>query len=135
MHFHASRILPAAIAAFCAVAALGGFALGFGLGDGHALAVACLLSGVALAPLLWLRYGPIVSGAPMLSQMMTVIFCCTAGLALYSNLSYLLWVLGFPMAIRAIETGAMRGNWWLGPVTLLWAVVCWWNIDKRKKRT
>ena len=42
--------------------------------------------------------------------------------------------LGYPMAIRAIETGAMDGRSWPPPLNLVWAVLCWWAIDKRKKR-
>jgi hypothetical protein len=110
--------------------ALGGFVLGFGAHDGRALALACFLAGMALSLWLWLWLGRLEHNRVGANRFMVPMFCLTSGMVLYSNGSYLLWGLGFPMAIRAIESGAMRGNAWLPPLTLVWAVLCWWQIKK-----
>jgi hypothetical protein len=111
---------------------LGGFLTGFALNDGHALAFACLSVGVLLATVLWMHYSASGKNTIGANRFMVPMFCLTAGMALYSNLSYFLWGAGFPMAIRAIENGAMQGKFWLPPLTLFWAVLCWWQIDKSK---
>lgn len=110
--------------------ALGGFVLGFGGYDGRALALACFLAGIALSLWLWMGISRQEHSRIGFNRFMVPMFCLMAGLALYSNVSYLLWGLGFPMAIRAIETGAMSGNAWLPPLNLVWALLCWWGIKK-----
>jgi len=129
----APRFLTGAAAALCATAALGGFVIGFGADDGQALALACLLAGGSLSLCLWMRFSRVYSRIAF-NRFMVPMFCVLAGMALYSNVSYLLWGLGYPMAIRAIETGAMNGNSWLPPLNLLWAVLCWWGIDKHRTK-
>jgi len=111
---------------------LGGFLAGFYLDDGHVLALACLSLGALLAAVLWRHYSASEKNTDGANRLIVPLFCLTAGLALYSNLSYFLWGAGFPMAIRAIENGAMHGKFWLPPLTLFWAVLFWWQIDKPK---
>lgn len=122
------QFLALAAGLFCSVTASGGFGFGLVVNDGRALALASLLAGTALALLLWTYYATRDPNCSGLRKVGVVTFCMSAGLALYSNLSYLLHVLGFPMAIRAIESGTMEGKYWLPPGTLLFAIFCWWNI-------
>jgi hypothetical protein len=128
-----ARVVTASASAISATAALGGFLVGFGAGDGHALALACLLSGIALSLVLWIFYSPLSQGRSPIVRIMVGAFSLASGLALYSNPSYLLWGLGFPVAIRAFENGAIKGKWWLPPLTLIWAVLWWRNLIRAVK--
>lgn len=131
-HRYATRLLAGAVVALCTAAAFGGFIFGFGADDGRAMALACLLAGIALSLWLWMHYARLEHSRTGLNRLMVPMFCVMAGLALYSNVSYLLWGLGYPMAIRAIESGAMSGNAWLPPLNLLWAALCWLSINRAK---
>lgn len=42
----------------------------------------------------------------------------------------LLWRLGIPLRIGAIERGSMGETWWIGPVCVLWSVLVYWEIRR-----
>ena len=86
---YASRLLSGA-AALCAAAAFGGFTLGFGADDGGALALACFMAGISLSLWLWMRCGRLEQSRVGFNRFMVPMFCIMAGVALYSNASYLL---------------------------------------------
>lgn len=100
---------------------------------GRALALACFLDGIALTLWLWMGLSHLEHSRRGFNRFIVPMFCLMAGLALYSNLSYLLLGLYYPMEIRAIVSGAMNGHAWLLPLNLVWAGLCWWQIKKPDK--
>jgi hypothetical protein len=41
-----------------------------------------------------------------------------------------LWRLGIPLRIGAIERGLMTETWWTGPVCLAWSVWIYWELRR-----
>lgn len=60
-------------------------------------------------------------------------FCLMAGLALYSNLAYIIWITGYPINLGTVAAGKMGENYWLPPVTLLYAVVLYVMLKRLSK--
>ena len=108
--------------------ALGGLFTGLALRNGDNLALGSLAAGIALSGYLWWRYAWRDEFVRGLNILVLITFVATAGLALYANLSYLLWWLGYPMSIGTVAAGKMQENYWLGPFTLLYAVVAWISL-------
>ena len=57
-------------------------------------------------------------------------------MALYANLTWLLWALGVPVAIGTVQNNEMGSNYWVGPVILIFAVISYyfyqWQIKTMK---
>ena len=41
-----------------------------------------------------------------------------------------LWQLGVPLRVGAINHGTMGETWWLGPACVAWAVLTWWELRR-----
>ena len=123
-----SRYVIAAAGFFSGLVTIGGFIIGFSQGDGRFVALACMFSGISLASYLWWRMtkrpGDIVNG----NIIFLISFVIAAGLALYSNLVYLLWILDLPVKFGTIENGKMGQVYWFPPVILLYAVLAWLGL-------
>lgn len=132
-----TRRIAAVVGIFFVLATIGGFPLGVVMRDGSMLAIASLSAGIALACGLWWSW----AREPILFKDLNVIALVsttlTAGLALYSNLSYGIWALGMPMNIGTVANGRMGEHYWLGPLTLVYAVVSYlimkMNIKKHRE--
>lgn len=118
-----TRYAAAAIGIFFSLAAIGGFLLGILARNGDFLAIACLSAGVALACALWWFWGQEPIMFKSINLIVLVSATTSAGLALYSNLVYGIWALGWPMSIGTVATGQMKGLYWLGPFTILYALL------------
>lgn len=123
-HMITSRKIIFSVGLFFGLAAIGGFLLGFTLWQGDFVAIACCASGITLSCFLWLKFVSHFQpkGAEHLSLLS---FVGVSGLALYSNLVWSLWALNVPVNIGTAKSGHMAENYWLGPFTLIYAVLCY----------
>jgi len=120
-----SRRAAAMVASFSGLIVLGAFSLGLPLQDDRFLALACLFSGFMLTGGLWwglAKNQKYITGSNVI---LLGTFVVVAGLALYSNLAYLLWALGLPMGIGTSANGQMGHVYWLPPTTLLYTIFSW----------
>lgn len=112
------------LAVISGISGIGGLILGFHFQHGGFLAMACLMTGVALSSGLW--WNETRREIPNASLHLLVLsFALVSGLALYANLSWAIWAAGFPMEIGTVKDGRMGEHYWLGPFTLVYAVFCY----------
>lgn len=116
------RLVFRGIAVFFGATAIGGFVIGFSIPSGMYLALACLNAGLFLAVFLWQHLVPDDRFRRPNGGLALVMFSLISGLAMYSNLAYLTWILGFPLSMGIVESGRMGEHYWLPPATLLYAV-------------
>lgn len=116
------RWIAAAVGIFFGMSAFGGLMLGITTRHGGFLAVACLSAGIALGSGMWWHLSRFPTYRDPLMGLSLISVCLVAGLALDSNLTYLLWGIGFPMEIGTVKDGRMAEVYWLPPLTLLYAV-------------
>jgi len=50
-------------------------------------------------------------------------FSGVVGLAVFSNLAFVVWAAGSPIALGVVERGQMGEHYWLGPFTMLYAIL------------
>jgi len=127
-----SRPIVFTLGAFCGLATLGGFELGFSLWQGDYIAIACLSAGMTLCSYLWLTLTKNKSHKGV-EWFCLLCFVLASGLALYSNLAWALWALNVPVNIGTVRDGHMGENYWLGPATLLYAVICYVVLKKQAR--
>jgi hypothetical protein len=128
-----SRCIIAGIGVFFGLATLGGFSLGFTLWNGDFIAIACLSSGVALSSYLW--WSLTAKEAPNgLDCIVFVSFVLAAGLSLYVNLAWALWALKVPVSIGTVRDGHMAENYWLGPASLLYTIICYVSMKWQNRK-
>lgn len=108
-----------ALAVASLLISLGCLITGLLLGDGALNALGCLFSGVTLASYLW------VTKPQGHQTLLYAVFSLMAGLALYANLAWILWALKLPMDLGTVRDGRMAEHFWLGPATLVYAVICY----------
>lgn len=70
----------------------------------------------------------------LLEKTVNVALSGLVALSAFSNLSYLAWIVGLPLELGVVKDGRMAEQWWLGPTTLLWTVVCWYGNRPRQQR-
>ncbi len=63
-----------------------------------------------------------------LRAMLRLAYAASVALAVWTNSAYALWLAGVPLAIGAIRLGLMPLIWWFPPLTLVWAVLCYWAL-------
>jgi hypothetical protein len=119
-----SRLVALGVGFFAVFAAIGSAFLGAVLSHGGYVAMACLLAGVGLASYLWWREAHRETRT-LGNHIVALTFAIAAGLALYANLTWGLWMTGVPMELGTIRHGRMYEHYWLGPLTLLYAIVCY----------
>lgn len=131
-----SRQVAAVAAVHSTFLATLGFGLGFFVSSGFCLTLACLLAGVALTNYLWWSMAKQRVNTVGINLVYLVIFVVAAGLALYSNLTFLLWTFGFLPGIARHQVGTLGHFYWLPPTILLYAVVAWVRLKyfSEKKR-
>lgn len=128
------RHVVAAIGIFFALSAFGGLQLGFLLHSGDFFALTCLSAGIALACGLWWRLSGHSAYLRPFKGLFLILYCVTAGLAMYSNLAYLIWIGGQPLSIGTVAAGKMGESYWLPPATLLYAVAMFGVLKSAAKR-
>ncbi|MQA40617.1 hypothetical protein [Rugamonas aquatica] len=120
-----ARRTSAAIGIVFAMSALGGLMLGIRARSGAFLAIACMSAGFALTAGMWWHLSRNPSYRRQFMGLTLLSVCLVSGLALYSNLVYLLWGIGLPLDIGTVKAGKMGNAYWLPPLTLRYAVVCY----------
>jgi hypothetical protein len=116
-----TRRLTAVVSGFFALSSMGGIVLGTSWRDGAFLAVACLSAGIALATGMWSYLSRNPAYRRHVLGLFLLCVCLGSGFALYSNLVYLFWGMGFPLEIGTVKAGKMAEVYWLPPATLLYA--------------
>lgn len=121
-----SRRWAGGAGALAAVAAAAAGAWGGARPDGLALAWACWLAGGAWAGWAWRRAARwLPADPPDVAVFMAGAFAAMAGLAAVANLYWLLFAAGAPLDLSAARAMLLAEQFWLGPVTLAWAGICW----------
>jgi len=59
---------------------------------------------------------------------MRVMFGLGVFMAVWTCSTYLLWQLGIPLRIGAIERGLMAETWWTGPACIAWSLWIYWEL-------
>lgn len=57
-----------------------------------------------------------------------VMFGISVMLAIWSVVTYALWLAGVPLKIGTIQEGHMAENWWLPGFTVIWAALCYRSL-------
>lgn len=57
-------------------------------------------------------------------------FTVVVALAVFSNLSFLAWIAGLPLEMGGVKQGKMAEHYWLGPITLVYAVIVWGQLKR-----
>lgn len=57
-----------------------------------------------------------------------VIFSLSVMLAIWSVVTYALWLAGVPLKIGTIQDGHMAENWWLPGFTVIWAALSYRSL-------
>jgi len=73
-----------------------------------------------------------LSGALM--RAMRVVLSAIVALAVYSNLSFAVWAAGLPIDLGIVRNGRMAEHYWLGPITLVYAVVMWVMVKRESEK-
>ena len=128
----ASRIAVAIIGSIAGFAVIGGVLQSLALDDWHLSAIICVLLGVLLACYLWWRESYYVERSALLHGF-ALFSCWMAGLALYCNLAWDLWAAGVPMDIGTVHYGRMAEHYWLGPISLAYAGICFATLRWQRK--
>lgn len=130
---HFARKMAAILAIFFGVSVPGGLVLGTALQNGDFFAITCVDAGLSLAFGMWWY----LSARPeYLSQFKGITLagaCLISGLALYSNLAYLIWITGAPLSLGIVHSGKMAEHFWLPPATLLYAVFVFYGLKRGSK--
>jgi hypothetical protein len=128
-----SRHAAAGLGVVCGLVTLGGFALGLALRHGDMLALSCLTAGLALSCYLWWTWAAEPVLRKGLNLIVLVSATATAGLALYSNLAYGVWIAGLPLSLGTVANGKMAEHYWLGPFTLAYAALNYAMLKRCRK--
>jgi hypothetical protein len=129
-----SRRIAAFMALFCATISFFCFSIGFMLLSGDCLALACFSSGFTLAAYLWWSMAKHRQNIIGVNFINLVMFVSCSGLALYSNLAYLLWGFGLPIALHVGDRDEVGRLYWLPPALLLYAILMWIVIRLQAKK-
>lgn len=73
------------------------------------------------------------SSRSLIDKVMRVGFSANVALAVFCNLAYMLWIAGMPLEMGIVKDGRMAEHYWLGPFTLIYAVVMWFTLNKSSK--
>lgn len=101
---------------------------------GGIVAWSIFIMGVICAFFLWVKLRKDTHELPAYMQVLQLVIGVLAGLSLYSNLSWFLWILGIPINIETVVSGHMPENYWLGPATLAYTALCYYFYQSVKKR-
>ncbi|MBK8168669.1 MAG: hypothetical protein IPK64_22200 [bacterium] len=132
-----SRRWAARAGALAGAAAAGAGVWGAARADGLALAWACWLAGGALAAWAWRRAARwLPPDPPDAAAVMAGAFAAMAGLAGAANGYWLLFAAGAPLGLSAARAALLAEQFWLGPVALAWAGICWglfrWSLRREE---
>ncbi|WP_077034470.1 hypothetical protein [Pelomonas sp. KK5] len=118
--------------AFCLCEVVAGALFGAYTRNADVIVTTCLVAGVLVALSLWWSTRD-EAGKGLLHALVRVSLATMGGLAFYANLTYALWAAKVPLRLRLIEEGRMAEHYWLGPATLVYAVLCWIALRYRAR--
>lgn len=101
---------------------------------GGVVAWSIFIMGVICAFFFWVKLRKDTHEIPAYMKVLQLVIAVLAGLSLYSNLSWFLWILGIPINIGTVVSGHMLENYWLGPATLAYTALCYYFYQSVKKR-
>lgn len=65
-----------------------------------------------------------------LAKVLRLGFAVTVALAVFSNLAFFAWIFGLPLEMGVVRKGKMAEHYWLGPITLVYAVILWGQLKR-----
>jgi hypothetical protein len=129
-----SRKVAVALGVLQALVVLGGAPIAVELHHGGLMALTCLFAGGVLSCYVWWREAAHEERS-MLDHGLAFVTSLMCGLALYANLTWSLWAAGVPIDIGTVRDGRMGEHYWLGPLTLAYAAVCYGLLHWREAKS
>lgn len=62
-----------------------------------------------------------------------IVFSIVVAMAVFSNLTYLAWSKGLPLAMDVVKTGGIANQFWIGPIVLLLAILMGYELRRSAK--
>ena len=59
------------------------------------------------------------------TRLLCFVFAGAAAAAVFLNLAWCLWAIGVPIDIGAARRGQLNGRYWVGPLSMAYAAICW----------